>query len=182
MLAYLARKKMEGDNRFVYRVVLWADGLIRKYRNSWNGLSVLVMAEDSARPPSSYRINYLILFFMSLKDDLIIMPTRQKLIIQFLVSLLLVFGGVRIMTLHGLFGIDLLPYWLSVITSIIFILGVMNAFNLIDGIDGLAGSVGIICLLFFGGWFMLVGKIHYSFFCFSFAGALLAFLNFLREK
>ena len=65
MLAYLARKKMEGDNRFVYRVVLWADGLIRKYRNSWNGLSVLVMAEDSARPPSSYRINYLILFFIA---------------------------------------------------------------------------------------------------------------------
>lgn len=36
----------------------------------------------------------------------------------------------------------------------------------------------MISILFFGTWFMLVGKMYYSFFCFAFAGGYLAFLNY----
>lgn len=126
--------------------------------------------------------SYLILFFMSLKDDLVIMPTRQKLVIQLIVTCLLVFGGVRILSLHGLLGIEELPYWVSVFCSIIFIIGVMNAFNLIDGIDGLAGGLGGINCLTFGTLMFLYKEYDFAILAFAVGGALLAFLYFNFNK
>lgn len=127
-----------------------------------------------------YIISALIIsFILGLRDDLIDLRANQKLIGQIAAaSLLIFFCDIRLRSMYGLFGVFDIPIWASfLITTFTFIV-VTNAFNLIDGIDGLAASLGIIALLFFGGWFMLVGKIHFSFFCFAFAGSLLAFLNY----
>ncbi len=127
-----------------------------------------------------YVISALIIsFILGLRDDLIDLKANQKLIGQIAAaSLLIFFCDIRLRSMYGLFGVYEVPIWASfLITTFTFIV-VTNAFNLIDGIDGLAASLAIIALLFFGSWFMLVGKIHYSFFCFAFAGALLAFLNY----
>ena len=127
-----------------------------------------------------YVISALIIsFVLGLRDDLIDLKANQKLLGQIAAaSLLIFFCDIRLRSMYGLFGIYDIPIWASfLITTFTFIV-VTNALNLIDGIDGLAASVGIICLLFFGGWFMLVGKVHFSFFCFAFAGSLLAFLNY----
>ncbi len=121
---------------------------------------------------------YLILFFMGLKDDLIVMPTKQKFAVQLFVISLLVFGGIRIVNLHGVFGIHELPYWFSFALSVFFILGVTNAFNLIDGIDGLAGGLGGINCLTFGALMYIFEEYDFANLAFAVGGALLAFLRY----
>jgi UDP-GlcNAc:undecaprenyl-phosphate/decaprenyl-phosphate GlcNAc-1-phosphate transferase len=68
-----------------------------------------------------------------------------------------------------------MPFWLSYFATIFTIIVITNSYNLIDG---LAGSIGFITLLFFGSWFLINGKEHFSFIALSFSGSLLAFLIF----
>ncbi|MEQ9423178.1 MAG: MraY family glycosyltransferase [Cyclobacteriaceae bacterium] len=127
-----------------------------------------------------YLISALVIcFILGLRDDLTELRAGQKLIGQIgAASLLIFFYNIRLTSLYGLFGIYDIPFWLSfVLTSFTFIV-VTNAFNLIDGIDGLAGTLGLMALLFFGTWFLMIDRVHFSFFCFTFAGAMLAFLNY----
>lgn len=121
---------------------------------------------------------YLILFFMGLKDDLIVMPTKQKFLIQLFVASMLVYGGIRILNLHGIFGIHELPYFVSFGLSVLFIIGVTNAFNLIDGIDGLAGGLGGINCLTFGALMYIFEEYDFANLAFAVGGALLAFLRY----
>ena len=51
-------------SRFLYTATVWFDRLGKRYRKAWTGLSVLVLLEDSARPPRNFRINYLIVLFV----------------------------------------------------------------------------------------------------------------------
>ncbi len=127
-----------------------------------------------------YVISALIIsFILGIRDDLIDLKANQKLIGQVAASSLLIFFcDIRLRSMYGLFGVYEIPIWTSFLLTTFTFIVVTNAFNLIDGIDGLAASLAIIALLFFGGWFMLIGKIHFSFFCFAFAGSLLAFLNY----
>ena len=86
-----------------------------------------------------------ILFFLGLKDDLLILSPRKKLFGQIIAAMvLIVFTDTRIIGLSGLFGVSVMPYWLSVgFTLFVYIL-IINAYNLIDGVDGLAGSLALI--------------------------------------
>ena len=70
--------------------------------------------------------------------------------------------------------------WIEFPATFIFSFWLVNAFNLIDGINGLAGSIGFFSLL-------VAAYLSNSFsniICFSFAGALLAFLffNIMKPK
>src|SRR5579862_4782564 len=86
----------------------------------------------------SLPINYLltaciILFAMGLKDDLSGVNSRTKFFIQFIVaSILVLLGNIRLTSMYGVFGIHDLPYWPSVVLSILTIMLIVNAFNLID--------------------------------------------------
>ena len=86
-----------------------------------------------------------ILFFLGLKDDLLILSPKKKLFGQILAAMvLIVFTDTRILGLSGLFGVTIMPYWVSVgFTLFVYIL-IINAYNLIDGVDGLAGSLALI--------------------------------------
>ena len=121
---------------------------------------------------------YLILFFMGIKDDLLPMPASKKLLIQILVASLIAYGGIRISTLHGLFGIEELPIAISYGLTIFFIVGVTNAYNLIDGVDGLAGGLGGIGCITLGFLLLYVQEYDYAILAFAIAGSLLAFLRF----
>lgn len=121
---------------------------------------------------------YLILFFMGLKDDLIIMDALPKFGIQVGVACILVLGDIRIMDLHGVFGINELNDTVSYILSVFFIVGITNAFNLIDGIDGLAGGLGGINCLTFGALMYIYEQYEYAILAFSIGGSLLAFLRY----
>ncbi|WP_339695210.1 MraY family glycosyltransferase [uncultured Roseivirga sp.] len=120
-----------------------------------------------------------IMFIIGFRDDLINLRAFQKLFGQIAAMLIIVaVCDIRLMSLYGLFGVYEIPLVVSYALSAFTIIVITNAYNLIDGVDGLAGSVGIICSIFFGIWFYLVGASAYAFLSFAILGGLLAFLQF----
>jgi UDP-N-acetylmuramyl pentapeptide phosphotransferase/UDP-N-acetylglucosamine-1-phosphate transferase len=120
-----------------------------------------------------------IMFFVGVKDDILIIDPWKKLIGQLTASAIIVFlTDLRFTSLHGFLGVHHIPYWFSILLTIFVIIVILNGFNLIDGIDGLASSVGIIAALVFGIWFYLAGIFQYSIISFTLAGGLIAFLRF----
>jgi len=72
----------------------------------------------------------------------------------------------------------MLPQWVSVPLTVIFLVGVTNAINLADGLDGLAGGTTFLCL---GALAMLAhsgSQLECAAMALAFAGAVLGFLRF----
>ncbi|WP_214228860.1 MraY family glycosyltransferase [Pedobacter sp. B4-66] len=121
----------------------------------------------------------LVLFMIGLKDDIIGLGPGIKFVAQFVSACIVsMIANIRIVDLHGIFGIYDMPYYPSVILTVFFIVGIVNAFNLIDGIDGLAGSIGLILCVVFGVLFYKSGDLGWAYLATSLAGALLGFLFF----
>jgi UDP-GlcNAc:undecaprenyl-phosphate GlcNAc-1-phosphate transferase len=124
-----------------------------------------------------------ILFFLGVKDDILILSPKKKMIGQIGASaLIVIFADLRIENLFGIFGIHEIPYLISLPLTVFIFIALINAINLIDGIDGLAGGIGMISGGMFGLWFYLNG--HYALACLasSVAGSLLGFLRFNYSK
>lgn len=117
-----------------------------------------------------------IIFFIGLKDDILVTAPITKLGGQ-LVSgaILVVLGDIRITSLHGFYGITEIPYTFSLLLTIFLIIVIINAFNLIDGIDGLSSGIGILTASTFGIWFYLFGKVQWAVLSFALVGSLMAF-------
>ncbi|MFT3903166.1 MAG: MraY family glycosyltransferase [Niabella sp.] len=120
-----------------------------------------------------------IIFFIGLKDDLVLISATKKLIAQIIVAAIIIhLGGIRIDSLHGIFGIYEIPEAYGILLTYIIIILIINAFNLIDGIDGLAGSLSLFVLLLLGSYFYLANMPVYTMFALALAGGILAFLIF----
>jgi UDP-GlcNAc:undecaprenyl-phosphate/decaprenyl-phosphate GlcNAc-1-phosphate transferase len=120
-----------------------------------------------------------VIFFLGLKDDLIVLSASKKFIGQVIAaSILIHLGGIRIDSMHGLFGFDQVPEGFGLALSYLTIIVVINSFNLIDGIDGLASSLGILTMLIFGTYFFTIEQQAYALLSFAMAGSLVAFLIF----
>jgi UDP-N-acetylmuramyl pentapeptide phosphotransferase/UDP-N-acetylglucosamine-1-phosphate transferase len=121
----------------------------------------------------------LVMFFVGVKDDIIGTAPVKKLVAHVLVGMVLVLmADIRIVSMHGLFGIEILPLWTSVFLSLFTYIVVVNAFNLIDGLDGLAGGVGFIASTAFGAYFALAGDPAMACLAFALSGSLFGFLFF----
>ena len=121
----------------------------------------------------------LLLFFVGIKDDIIGTAPIKKLMAHILVGLVLVLmAGIKLVSLHGLFEIQLIPDYASIFLSLFTYIVIVNAMNLIDGVDGLAAGVGCIASLTFGTWFYLTGENGMACLSFSLAGSLFSFLIF----
>jgi UDP-N-acetylmuramyl pentapeptide phosphotransferase/UDP-N-acetylglucosamine-1-phosphate transferase len=121
----------------------------------------------------------IVIFFIGLKDDLIVLSATKKFIGQVIAaSILIHLAGIRITSMHGLFGFTEVSEGFSIALSYLTIIVVMNSFNLIDGVDGLAGTLGLLTMLLFGAYFFAVGMPAYSLLAFAMGGSLLAFLIF----
>lgn len=82
----------------------------------------------------------LILFFTGLKDDLIGLSPKIKLIVELVACSALVWGmGLSITHFGGVLGLEQVPLWVGIPITFFTVIVVLNAYNLIDGIDGLAG-------------------------------------------
>jgi len=92
--------------------------------------------------------------------------------------LVVVLADVRIGTFHGMFGLETLPYWFSILFSIFVFIALINCFNLLDGIDGLASGMGIVISLIFGFWLFKLGFLNFSILSFALTGALISFYRF----
>lgn len=121
----------------------------------------------------------IVLFFIGLKDDLMDISARKKLLVQVATSIMLiVMGGFRFTNLQGIFGFYEINYPVSFVLTLFTMIALINAFNLIDGIDGLASGISIVISIVFGFWFILAGHPEYGIMCFCLAGSLVAFFIF----
>lgn len=147
-------------------------------------LGFSVVASLFINPAEFAKWNYivaslLILFITGIKDDLINVNPSKKLIAQVAASAIIAgLADYRLDNLYGLFGIYDLPYWASLVITIIGCTFVSNAFNLIDGIDGLAGTIAVICTLFLGFAFAINNSYSPAIISFSLMGAIIGFLRF----
>jgi UDP-N-acetylmuramyl pentapeptide phosphotransferase/UDP-N-acetylglucosamine-1-phosphate transferase len=120
-----------------------------------------------------------VIFFLGVKDDLMALSATKKFIGQIIAAAILIhLGGLKIESMHGLFGFNELPESFSIALSYMTIILVINAYNLIDGVDGLAGTLGMFSASVFGAYFFIAGMEAYALLAFSLAGSLGAFLIF----
>jgi UDP-GlcNAc:undecaprenyl-phosphate GlcNAc-1-phosphate transferase len=121
----------------------------------------------------------MIIFSMGIRDDMLGLNAYVKIALQLVASFLVVyFANVRIDSLYGLFGIELLPVYVSIPFSIFTIIVITNSFNLIDGIDGLAANMGIIICAVYGIMFYDMQQLGWSRIAFALCGSLLGFIRF----
>lgn len=120
-----------------------------------------------------------VIFFLGLKDDILVISPIKKFIGQVLAAFLIIYkGNIQIRSMHGFMGIHEVPEMFSLLLTYLTIIVIINSFNLIDGIDGLAGSLGLMASTIFGFYFLMVEMPAYSILAFSLAGSLAAFLIF----
>ena len=116
------------------------------------------------------------MFFIGLKDDLLVISAPKKLGVQIFASVILItLGNVRFTNLQGILGIHEIGFFTSVIISIFVMVAIINAYNLIDGIDGLASGITMIGASSFGIWFYLSGNTQFSIMSFALVGSLAGF-------
>ena len=120
-----------------------------------------------------------ILFITGVKDDLAGLSPFKKFVAQAVAAFIVVFfADIRLLSFHGIFWINELPYITSIIFSIVGIIFVTNAFNLIDGIDGLAGSLAAFVLAVLSVLFTLNYNYNEAIISITLLGAVLGFLKF----
>ncbi|MFA7383760.1 MAG: MraY family glycosyltransferase [Desulfurivibrionaceae bacterium] len=129
----------------------------------------------------AYLLGAAIALFTGLLDDIVSIPPSMKFLGQILAALVFANGGGGELTtlgnLLGLGDIQLGP--LSLVFTVIAMVGVMNAVNLFDGLDGLAGGISAIALVFFG----LLAYTHQAWLSMAVILAVLgALLGFLRHN
>jgi UDP-GlcNAc:undecaprenyl-phosphate/decaprenyl-phosphate GlcNAc-1-phosphate transferase len=120
-----------------------------------------------------------VIFYLGLKDDIIVISPLKKFIGQVLAAFILIYyGNLQISNMHGFLGIYNLPQTFSLLFTYLTVIVIINSFNLIDGIDGLAGSLGLLSTSVFGIYFVSIGNNADAVLAFSLAGAILSFLIF----
>lgn len=118
-----------------------------------------------------------VIFFVGAKDDIIGTAPIKRLAAHILAAMMIVLmANIRLRSMHGIFGIDEIPFWASIFISIFATIVIINAFNFIDGVDGLAAGIGFLAAFAFGVWFYLAKDMVMSLLAFGLAGSLMAFL------
>jgi UDP-GlcNAc:undecaprenyl-phosphate GlcNAc-1-phosphate transferase len=111
-------------------------------------------------------------------DDRFDLDYRLKFLGQLIAVGVVVFAGdvqVQALTLDDRI---LLPEWVSVLLTLVFLIGITNAINLADGLDGLAGGTTFLCLCALAMLSHSVGELSSTALALAFAGAVLGFLRF----
>ncbi len=134
---------------------------------------------DSYGVSASLNPALVLLFFLGLKDDLVVLTPRTKLIGQFLACGFIIVNPIfQITSLHGFCGIGEIPIWLGILLAFGIMIVIMNAFNFIDGIDGLAASIGMVSFSNFAAFFLMAERHFMALTCLVLVGILIGFLFF----
>ena len=121
----------------------------------------------------------LVIFFLGIKDDILVLSPIKKFIGQVLAAFIIIFkGGVQIKSMYGFMGIWELPEMFSLLLTYFTVIVIINSFNLIDGVDGLAGSLALVSTTMIGIYMVMANQPSYAVLAFSMAGSILAFLIF----
>lgn len=174
----------EPDERKVHKMVIPTLGGLGIFAGFIMAM-LLGAPSGGTRELSYYAAAAIVIFFLGIKDDILVISAGKKFVGQLLAAGIIInFGRVQITNLHGFLGIYELPQMASILFTLFTMIVIINSFNLIDGVDGLAGSLGLITSLCFGLYFYAAGALVYSVIAFSLAGSLIGFLiyNFSPAK
>lgn len=133
---------------------------------------IAVLTKDqimSIQPMKAILAGAIILLIIGLIDDRMGMMPNFKLLGQFLAAMILIKAGLRIDFITN--------YYLSVIVTYLWIIGITNSFNLLDNMNGLSAGVAGISAIFFGIISYLSGQPVISAVSFALAGSSLGFLK-----
>ncbi|PAP77912.1 glycosyltransferase family 4 protein [Rubrivirga marina] len=111
-------------------------------------------------------------------DDLREITYRAKFAAQLAVTALAFLGGARVVVFDGPLGGGSLALAVSVVLTVVWMVGMMNAVNLIDGMDGLAA--GVVAIAFWGlaGAHAMRGDLGALVLAAAVSGALFGFLRY----
>ncbi|MDO8525545.1 MAG: MraY family glycosyltransferase [Candidatus Omnitrophota bacterium] len=110
-----------------------------------------------------------ILVVIGLIDDRMGMMPNIKLLGQFLSAMVVVKAGIRLEFIGN--------YYISVLLTYVWIIGITNAFNLLDNMNGLSSGIAAIAALFFGAISFMSGQFAVSIISFALAGSSIGFLK-----
>lgn len=125
-------------------------------------------------------IGVLIILITGILDDTTTLKPLQKLLGQFLAAVVVVAFGVTIDNINIPYFTNLgLSYEVSLVATVIWIVGITNAINLIDGLDGLSSGIALISCVSL----LIIFALNYSpmiaiLMITSLIGALVGFLPF----
>lgn len=112
-----------------------------------------------------------LVLLLGLIDDFGVLSPGIKLTGQCLAVFVLIKSGIRI-------EIAAFPDWLSLMLTVLWMLGIINAFNLLDIMDGLSAGVGLISATFMLGVAVLNEDTTIAFMLAALVGSLLGFLRY----
>lgn len=125
----------------------------------------------------------IILFLVGLKDDIVGVNARTKLVAQLIcATLVFLHPGFQLTLLTGVFHDYLAPGINASPLVFLFIIALINAYNLIDGIDGLASLIAIIILSAFSVIYYIIGDYLFLGICLLGIGGIAGFLKFNVTK
>ncbi len=111
-------------------------------------------------------------------DDVRDMHALPKLIAQTIFSVLVIVGGLRITVFDAALGGGELALGVSILLTLVWVVGTINGVNFIDGVDGLAGGVVAIALVGLGVVHAIGGDISGIVLVAVALGAVLGFLRY----
>lgn len=139
------------------------------------GMFTSVIVLDCS-PLFIYMMAATLLLYIGLIDDLTGLSASFRLIAESLVIMVVIyFAHIVINDVDGLWGIDIVPLWLSVPLTVVACVGIINAINLIDGVDGLSTGYAILSCALFGWLFFKSGDILMLVLAVVMMGALIPF-------
>ena len=142
-----------------------------------------------ARHPSQYGTDFLktlgtilvpaaVVFLLGVYDDLRGVGPYVKFTVQGIAAAMLYMGGLRIVNIPVLLGDRVLPWYIGLAATVIWVLAITNAFNLIDGLDGLAAGSALFSTMVVFVVALLHGPALVEIMTIALAGAILGFLRY----
>jgi UDP-GlcNAc:undecaprenyl-phosphate GlcNAc-1-phosphate transferase len=140
----------------------------------------LVGAGDRMRPQAFVAMvaGALLVSLVGFVDDRRELPAKFKLVLQIVSALPLLGAGVTISVVSDPFhhGMLFLPFWVSALITVLWVVGVTNAINLVDGLDGLAAGVSAIACVALAFIALTWDQPAVALLCAALAGAAIGFL------
>lgn len=118
-----------------------------------------------------------IMLYAGAMDDMLGLSPKSRFLIEVITILGLIFAsGACADSLHGLWGVYEISWWIAVPLTLFAGVGIINAVNMIDGVNGLCSSLCFFCSLMFGLMFIKVEDLPNAVLAFSMAAAVIPFL------
>ena len=115
-----------------------------------------------------------VLVVIGILDDRYGIAFRYRFIVQVAVSAYCWYIGIAFEQIFGF----VLPWFISLLLTVLWIVFFINVYNLIDGIDGFSGGIGVISAMTLGVLFLLTGHNNAAVVLFCFAAACGGYLRY----